>query len=62
MSMYLIFQSVPTDENSLSNDIPKNEDVDSNDSSSQQGPTPAELDHLVAVASKRKRLGKNPGK
>ncbi|CAF4734674.1 unnamed protein product [Rotaria sp. Silwood1] len=52
-------EPITTDDNSLSNDIPKNEDVDSNDSSSQQGPTPAELDRLVA-ASKKKRLGKNP--
>ncbi len=36
--------------------------MDSNDSSSLQGPTPAELDRLVAAASKKKRLGKNPGK
>jgi hypothetical protein len=35
--------------------------VDSNDSTSEQGPTPAELDRLVA-ASRKKRLGKNPGK
>jgi len=52
-------EPIPTDDNSLSNDIPKNEDADSNDSSSQQGLTAAELDRLVA-ASKKKRLGKNP--
>jgi protein FAM50 len=33
-------EPVPTDDNSLSNDIPKTEDVDSNDSTSEQGPTP----------------------
>ncbi|CAF2501729.1 unnamed protein product [Rotaria sp. Silwood2] len=54
-----IEKPITTDDNSLSNDIPKNEDVDSNDSSSQPGLTAAELDRLVA-ASKKKRLGKNP--
>lgn len=38
----------------------KNENEDSNDSTSQQGPSAAELDRLVA-ATKKKRLGKNPG-
>jgi protein FAM50 len=36
------------------------EDADSNDSTSELGPTAAELDQLVA-ATKKKRLGKNPG-
>lgn len=40
---------------------PTNDDEDSNDSSSQIGPTAAELDQLVA-STKRKRLGKNPGR
>ncbi|CAF1099336.1 unnamed protein product [Rotaria sordida] len=52
-------EPITTDDNSLSNDLPKNEDVDSNDSTSEQELTPAELDRLVA-ASKKKRLGKNP--
>lgn len=43
-----------------SNDTPANEDADSNDSLAEVGPTPAELDRLVA-ATKKKRLGKNPG-
>lgn len=55
-------QPVTADDHSeKSNDVPTNEDVDSNDSTSQSGPTTAELDQLVA-ATKKKRLGKNPGK
>lgn len=50
-----------TEENSLSSDVPRNEDVDSNDSTIEQGPSAAELDRLVA-ATRKKRLGKNPGK
>lgn len=46
------------DENSTSNDVPSHEDGDGNES---PGPTPAEMDRLVAAATKRKRLGKNPG-
>lgn len=36
--------------------------MDSNDSTTEQGPSAAELDRLVAAATKKKRLGKNPGK
>lgn len=51
-------EMIPVDEHP---DVPKNEDEESNDSTSIQEPTAAELDQLVA-ASRKKRLGKNPGK
>lgn len=39
-----------------------NIDENSNDSNSMNEPTQAELDRMVAAATKKKRLGKNPGK
>ncbi|CAF4293605.1 unnamed protein product, partial [Adineta steineri] len=54
-----IEEIITTDDNSLSDDVPKNEDVDSNDGIPQAELTSDELDRLVA-ASKKKRLGKNP--
>ena len=44
----------------MSDDVPRFEDTDSNDSSSLQGPSACELEQLVK-AHKKKRLGKNPG-
>ncbi|UJR15562.1 hypothetical protein I4U23_002501 [Adineta vaga] len=52
-------EPITTDEHSESNDVPKNEDADSNDSILESDLTIAELDQLVA-ATKKKRLGKNP--
>ncbi|CAF0810501.1 unnamed protein product [Adineta ricciae] len=53
-------EPVTTDDHSeKSNDVPTNEYADSNDSTSQSGPTNTELDQLVAATNK-KRLGKNP--
>jgi hypothetical protein len=61
---YFLFyvKIVHDDENSLSNELIKHGDADSNDSELIQGPTVAELDRLVLAAKKKKRLGKNPGK
>ena len=52
-------EAMPVDQQPVSND--DDDDVDSNDSTTVRELTAAELDRMVA-ASRKKRLGKNPGK